>query len=418
MLASRAMALSGNASVDTASNTSVGLCNKTIDNANASGIFTYHVNYMNREYDFNKSVPYSIPDPSWPFTVSQQDDELEQIIWSSTGGQNYSNDLALGYDVCAYDIGSGLPLNTIELGQDDPGDCSIMLSPQCRAAILDRTAQSALKWVSYASPPPYSNLSAGVLPTLCEYILKDVGENGYQFPKECSQESGYQQGALNPIDFEVSVATSALTGYDSTNLGLACPLYVGDKICYSVFSAGRPASYDNATRSIYPDLTAYMPVAHIDAPFHQGNAYSRLACARLKKFQEGSRVSPALLSGTPYTYGEGLGKGAIAGIAVGVILFVAIVAGLLAYLFLRRRKRQTQQAGSRTVEKQMNLPEADDTRRAELSPQRRMHEPDSRRNVPEMGEGYRKANKITRSQSRRGVFKMGDAPGKPAELGT
>jgi hypothetical protein len=244
-----------------------------------------------------------------------------------------------------------------------------MFSSQCRTAILDRTAQSALKWVSYASPPPYSNLSAGVLPTLCNYILRDIGENGYQFPKECSQEFGYTQGALNPIDLDVSVAIAAVTGYGSSHFDLECPLRVGDKTYYGAFSAGRPGSYDNATRSIYPILTVYMPVANIDATFREGNAFSKLTCARVKKFHEGSRVSSALPSGTPYTYGQGLSKGAIAGIVVGGIVFVAARTGFLAYLFFQRRRRERQQVESQAVEKQMGLPEADDTGRAELGPQ-------------------------------------------------
>jgi hypothetical protein len=121
-------------------------------------------------------------------TVDDDNDSPQTNLWYSTGGQNYSDDLALGYDVCAYYIGN-LPLSTVELGQDDPGDCSTTFSDHCRTAILDRAAESAYKWVSYASQPPYSNLSTGVLSTICSYIIGDFGDNGFTYPKECSQDT-------------------------------------------------------------------------------------------------------------------------------------------------------------------------------------------------------------------------------------
>lgn len=407
---------------DTVSDTGVSLCNKTIDNANASGVFTYHVDYENVENVENGTGPIWIPDPSWAITVNQRDKELEQGIWYSTGGQNYSNDLAIGYDVCTYSI-SNLPLNTIELGQDDPGDCSIIFSSQCREAILDGTSQSAYKWISYASPPPYSNLSAGVLPTIFTYILTDIGEDGYTFPKECSQEFGYKQGALNPVDFDVSTDTIALTGYNDTALDMGCPLQVGDKTYYNL-GTGAPSSYDEATRSVHPILTVYMPVANIEHTWQQGNAVSKLTCAHVKQFHGGSRVSPALPSGTPYSYGQGLGKGAIAGIVLSVVVFIAIVAGLLAYFYLRKRQRQMQQVGNQPVAKHVAIPEIDDTGRAELTPADPMHEPDSKRDVPEMDDAQGLPGELSVVgrepvvTSGRAIAEMGDGQGKPAELGT
>jgi hypothetical protein len=88
-------------------------CNKTTESANASGIFTYSVPYE------NSTANVIIPDPSWALTVDEYSDDLRTSLWYSTAGQNYSNDLALGYDVCAYSI-TDVSLNTVELGQDDP----------------------------------------------------------------------------------------------------------------------------------------------------------------------------------------------------------------------------------------------------------------------------------------------------------
>ena len=145
------------------------LCNSTIAQANASGVFTFPVQFpiasATNTTTAGEAVQY-VPDPSWALTVDVANDStVQSTLWYDTAGQNYSDDVGIGYDACAFVIYS-LPQNTIRLGQNDPGDCSGMLSDPCRKTILSRASESAQKWTSYASPPPYSNLSAGVLPTL------------------------------------------------------------------------------------------------------------------------------------------------------------------------------------------------------------------------------------------------------------
>ena len=102
----------------------------------------------------------------------------------------------------------------------------------------------------------------------------------------------------------------------------------------------------------------------------------------MEKFSEGSRVSPALPSGTPYSSGHSLSGGAIAGIVVGVIALVAVVAGLVALFWLRKRK-QRRLADEEHKQKLSHVSEqeADSREIAELTPEDRKPEVDSKKVV-------------------------------------
>lgn len=57
--------------------------------------------------------------------------------------------------------------------------------------LLSRARDAALGYVQSPSPPPYSNLSAGMLPTVCSYIMGDLsGDDSRTWPVECSKEFG------------------------------------------------------------------------------------------------------------------------------------------------------------------------------------------------------------------------------------
>lgn len=134
------------------------------------------------------------PDPSWAITVSGGDTEqIQTNIWYDTAGQNYSDDIGINYDVCAYAL-SRFPRDTVQLAQDDDsGSCGGVFTPQCIHALTERAAESAHKWVSYSTPPPYQNLTAGVLPSICSYNANDLHDDGMNYPKECKQEFGMSE---------------------------------------------------------------------------------------------------------------------------------------------------------------------------------------------------------------------------------
>lgn len=153
------------------------LCNDSISDANASSIITY-----------DPSNPYDTagaPDHSWGVTVTGGNgQQLERQYWYDTAGRNYADDVGINTDVCAFP-NFKLPLNANRLGQHDPGDCSTLFSQRCVERVTSMASESALKWITYTSPPPYQNLTAGVLPSLCKYIMNDLQQT---IKDECGQQ--------------------------------------------------------------------------------------------------------------------------------------------------------------------------------------------------------------------------------------
>jgi hypothetical protein len=87
-------------------NSSTAYCNRYLTNANATGVFSFAVDFpLNSSYP-TESLDLHVRDPSWAVTVNSDASggSISRDLWYSTAGQNYSNDLQLNYDVCAYTI--------------------------------------------------------------------------------------------------------------------------------------------------------------------------------------------------------------------------------------------------------------------------------------------------------------------------
>jgi hypothetical protein len=176
------------------------LCNSSISAANASGIITHTQGQGRIGEDLNPGGGLGAPDHSWAVTVTGGNgQELERRFWYDTAGVNYADDVGIDTDVCAFP-NFHMPLNAHRLGQDDPGNCSTVFSQRCIDAVTSMAAESALKWTTYSSPPPYVNLTAGVLPSICNYISKDLQET---IKKECGPQmqgdSGTTANFQNPL---------------------------------------------------------------------------------------------------------------------------------------------------------------------------------------------------------------------------
>lgn len=167
------------------------LCNASISDANASAIITHTQGQGRIGEDLNTGGGLGAPDHSWAVTVTGGNgQELERRFWYDTAGVNYADDVGIDTDVCAFP-NFYLPLNAHRLGQDDPGNCSTVFSQRCIDAVTSMAAESALKWTTYSSPPPYENLTAGVLPSICNYISKDLQET---IKKECGPQMQNDRG--------------------------------------------------------------------------------------------------------------------------------------------------------------------------------------------------------------------------------
>lgn len=103
-------------------------------------------------------------------------------IWYDSGGANYSDDLALGYDVCSI-ILPDITNNTLLRGQSDNGTCLSTFDASCVQALQAITEQLANTLVQNPTPLPHSNLTAASLPNVCDDITTSLMAG---FPRECS----------------------------------------------------------------------------------------------------------------------------------------------------------------------------------------------------------------------------------------
>lgn len=129
----------------------------------------------------------------------------------NTGGANYSDDIHLGYDVCAIFLWpDNLYDNTILRGQSDNGSCYQTFDDNCANALMN-AAQGYATWIDHASPLPNSNLTAESLPTVCSDIRDQMAA---KLPDEC-------QAFINTTGPTNYVATD----YFCTQCSPCCALY-------------------------------------------------------------------------------------------------------------------------------------------------------------------------------------------------
>ena len=105
------------------------------------------------------------------------------------------------------------------------------------------------------------------------------------------------------------------------------------------------ALYDNATRSIIPVLSVFMPPANNSRESGTSGGWATMTCLRATKFNKGSRVAPDLPSPTPVHIPHPLSKGAKVGIAIGVIVGVGLIAAAI-WFFLRTKRRKANAAAA------------------------------------------------------------------------
>lgn len=134
-----------------------------------------------------------------------------------------------------------------------------------------------------------------------------------------------------------------------------------------------------------PALIIFLPTANSNAPTYISKTKANLQCLRANNINPGSEKVAAAPSPTPL-HGNSLSGGAIAGIVIGVLAAVAIVAGA-AFFFWRRRRRSKEAQALEPEQKggdpespviaakdggemreQMNVVEIEDTPVKELSP--------------------------------------------------
>ena len=193
VFATAAMSQRNTYSADASSATQISrLCNSSISDANASAIITH-----DPATDWQTGGRSGTPEHTWAVTITGGNGQkIERQFWYDTAGVDYADDVGMDQDVCAFP-NFYLPLNAHRLGRDDPGNCSTVFTQRCIDSVTSAASESALKWTTYSSPPPYENLTAGVLPSICTYIAKDLQDAiekdcGPQMQAEGNSEANFQ----------------------------------------------------------------------------------------------------------------------------------------------------------------------------------------------------------------------------------
>lgn len=290
-----------------------------------------------------------------------------------------STNLAAGnnwYSACAI-IFRNLPNNLIRRGQMDVGNCEQMLSPECVHALEERTANVARGLTG--NPIPQWNLTPPVLDPICSEIRRSIGEPSLEerddplkepLPKEC--DPYFQPDELDPAGLPEMLildsytltsnetTTTNTTGGNSINCSAALPdsAKYGEQSysfprdtglvgsTYGVFDLPFPEAYDELVNQVWPILTVVFPQANNSREQTTGLAYGTMTCLRAREVREGSRVPVQLEDGNEVSFpGDGLGRGQIAGVAVGVSVAVLLVLGGAGWWYLRARRRRRSTKG-------------------------------------------------------------------------
>lgn len=253
--------------------------------------------------------------------------------WYTTNGADYSNDFGLGYDACALTL-APLNANAILRGQSDNGTCLTTMDDACVSALQTNT-QNYANTLTGSLTGPQLNLTNTTLPTICN----DLGSNLIAtFPEECSYFFEDPPAALG------GALTTWNKNYD-TFLSDSCVINSTDGLFHNVLDFSANSSlpiYTNWTRTIYPILTIFMPVANADAPVSLAAAKTQLVCLHIDNINAGSYIPEAAAEPTPIKYrsdGKSLSGGAVAGIVVGAVLGVALVAGAVVWLWRLKKHR-------------------------------------------------------------------------------
>ncbi|KAK4501883.1 hypothetical protein PRZ48_007692 [Zasmidium cellare] len=267
------------------------LCSKTFADANATGIYNISPDlYIPTEPDFTSNPV------SWAYTVTQNSTLLSATIWYNTGGANYTDEFSLGYDVCGFRFGDpgALTRQAHWEGQGDEGDCKRALSEECVG-----------EW-------------------------EELGRR---------TASGNLQLDACPINSTTADSNPAQPGSKDWNAWWSVQ---------QIFAPANNSAYDALNQAIFTYMTIFLPIANRER-VSTVETKAFMTCLHTDHYNPGSRVTAAVPSPANTGSGNSLSGGAIAGIVIGAVSGVALIA-VGVWFFCRRRSRKSAPQASQTRE--------------------------------------------------------------------
>ena len=157
----------------------------------------------------------------------------------------------------------------------------------------------------------------------------------------------------------LQVAGGPLTSYNETQFMDGCTLdntatnkTFRHVYTYTQYTLNNPELsddwYDILNWLVAPVLLTFMPIANSEARASIGTAKSKMLCVHANTVNPGNDQPGLAPTPTPVDFSSGgLSGGAIAGIVVGIIAVLAIIAGLA--FFFWRRKRKTRKEEEKNI---------------------------------------------------------------------
>jgi len=242
-----------------------------------------------------------------------------------------------------------LTISSIERGQSDSGRCLQTLDQACSSDLIYLTIQTASKLDLGSIDTPIGDTSA--LPNRCSQIASQLTSN---LPTSCEPFFDKSKTPGRVTSSPLSIG-GPLTGSDSLLDSAICRLNDTYSLPWTQFGEPNTATWYIANWSVTPLITAWISIVASNRPITLAAPKAALTCLRSSNVSEESVAVPPLnepfgtiistanetRNGTTDTIPEptsgkssthtarSLSAGAIAGIAGGVVLALALLAALI-----------------------------------------------------------------------------------------
>ena len=272
------------------------------------------------------------------------------MLWYNTGGQDYSDSLSLGYDVCAIDFGLGALNNTKLRSQYDDGSCLATFDARCIKDFQQQAEEAATQLVGSPTFLSDGNLTANSIVNVCDEI---GGRMRSALPQTCKPY--YDETKYHPTGVALT-SNYKSTGFFFGSPGDPCMLKSSSNNATETFNGvfafqaaeADPTShmqYDsdlNGVYGVYALLTVFMPVANSNREVSVFDVSSVVSCLQVTHWNPGSRIPPPRGEPTPvHMVSAGsttLSKGEMAGVIVAVVVGFGLLVTALVMWWLRHRR--------------------------------------------------------------------------------